>query len=126
MVAKDEDALLCDMAETYHIIDWRALPLHTAAALAFGLPESSRIKLRLAGAAAPRDTLLMASAVDYLALLWWRETENGQHNRKRPKSLVSAILGAANKKDDLAVFDTAEDFEKRRAQLLRGGLTNGC
>lgn len=124
MVAKDEDALLCDFAETYHITDWRALPLHTAAALAFGLPAKSRIKLLLSGAPAPRETLLLASAVDYLALLWWRETENGQRNRNRPKSLVSAILGAgaAKKKEDIVSFDSAEDYEKRRAELLKGGL----
>lgn len=124
MVAKDEDALLCDFAETYHITDWRALPLHIVAALAFGLPAHSRIKLLLSGAAAPYESLLLASAVDYLALLWWRETENGQHNRNRPKSLVSAILGAgaAKKKEDIVSFASAEDFEKRRAELLRGGL----
>ncbi|MBO7722484.1 MAG: hypothetical protein J6S27_01735 [Thermoguttaceae bacterium] len=32
MVREDETALICDLAETYHILDWRALPLRTAAA----------------------------------------------------------------------------------------------
>ena len=44
MAARDEDALVCDMAETYHIFDYRALPLFLAARLACGLREDSRSK----------------------------------------------------------------------------------
>lgn len=37
MVAVDEEALICDFAETYNILDWRELPCRTAAILASGL-----------------------------------------------------------------------------------------
>lgn len=126
MVAQDEDALLCDFAEHYHVINWRALPLSTAAALAFGLPAQSRIKMKLSGVSVPNELLLWASMADYLALLWWRETENGQHNRKRPQSIVASLLGADKKTNgEIIAFASGEDFEKRKAEILRGGPRNG-
>ena len=47
MVAADEDALRCDFAQTYHILDYRRLPLRTAAVFAWGLGEDSRVKRAL-------------------------------------------------------------------------------
>ena len=31
LVSRCEDELICDMAETYHVLNWRELPLKTAA-----------------------------------------------------------------------------------------------
>ena len=50
MIATDENALLCDLAETYGIFDFNALPVETLAALSFGLRENSRIKRKMSGA----------------------------------------------------------------------------
>lgn len=44
MVAEDEDALICDLAETYQIYDYRSLPLQKVAVFCAGLRENSRIK----------------------------------------------------------------------------------
>ena len=41
MMAADEDALACDIAETYGIYDMRALPAGRLAVLAVGLREDS-------------------------------------------------------------------------------------
>ena len=49
MAALAPDELVCDMAETYHVLDWRALPLRLAATLAAGLPETSRSLRKAAG-----------------------------------------------------------------------------
>lgn len=43
MILTDEDALICDLAETYHVLDYRSLPLLTAATLASGLRSDARI-----------------------------------------------------------------------------------
>lgn len=43
MISIDRDALLCDLAETYHIYSMRGLPARTLAVLAFGLRADSRI-----------------------------------------------------------------------------------
>jgi hypothetical protein len=66
----DREALICDMAETYHIYDLRALPLRTVATLAVGLRENSRIKTKINGYKLPIDYVFSAMIVDRLSLLW--------------------------------------------------------
>lgn len=120
MYAADKDALLCDLAETYGVFDMRVLPVGTLAALASGLPNDSRIKRKLSGAAAPMEILLLAAAVDRLGLLVWAKTKDGQKNRNRPVSLVEQLTGAGTqkKKEDIAAFDSPEAFMAARAKIL--------
>ena len=47
MMAVDRDAWICDLAETYRIFDYRALPVGLLATLSFGLREDSRIKQKM-------------------------------------------------------------------------------
>lgn len=116
MIRIDEDALTCDFAETYHILDFRGLQPSKAAVLSFGLPETSRIKTVLGGASIPMDLLMQATTIDYLALLAWFKTEDGRKNRHRPKSFVDALMGR-NKKETQS-FSTVEAFEAARARIL--------
>ena len=44
MLAADRDALICDLAETYHVLDLTALPVPLLATLAAGLRGDSRIR----------------------------------------------------------------------------------
>ena len=69
MLSVDRDALLCDLAETYHIFDLRALPVVTLAALSFGLRDDSRIKMKMAGMVYVSPVILQAEIVDNLALI---------------------------------------------------------
>lgn len=62
MAARFPDELTCDMAETYHALDWRALGLPLAATLAAGLRENSRTRMALAGSVSTVDTLLLGAA----------------------------------------------------------------
>lgn len=125
MVAADEQALICDFAETYHVFDYKALPVTTAALLASGLRENSRIKMILAGITVSQDTLLLASAVDALHVLVWTKTKDAQHGRNRPKSIAQALLKKSEPiKDRIAVFGTPEEFE-RALSNAKGGETHG-
>ena len=78
MIATDNDALICDMAETYKVFDLRALPVPMLATLAAGLRDDSRIKIKLSGARAATDTLLLASIADALNFLAWAKTKAAQ------------------------------------------------
>lgn len=118
MIALDEEALICDLAETYGIFDYKALPISLVATLSVGLRENSRIKMKLNGMKIPTDTLLLASSVDKLALLVWSKTEDGQNGMNRPKSIVEILTGI-RKDGDIATFDTAEEFEEAREKILR-------
>ena len=121
MIRTSETDLICDLAETYGVMDYKALPLKTVAALASGLRESSRIRMRMAGQRAPTETMLAAAMVDRLSLLVWMMTKDGQKGRNRPESILQKITAEPKKKDELMVFETAEEFEKRKAEILAKG-----
>ena len=67
MIRDDEDALICDFAETYQIYDYRSLPLRLVATLAAGLRENSRVKS--AGANASVTNTLLAIIADQLTAI---------------------------------------------------------
>lgn len=115
MVRLDEDALVCDFAETYHIYDYRRLPLRYAAVLAFGLSDDSRIKRRMTGARVTTPVLLQAAAADALNLLVWMKTKDGQKGIRRPASVVDAITRDPAEKPE--GFASGADFERRWQEL---------
>lgn len=120
MISVDEDALICDLAETYQIYDYRQLPASRVAVFAYGLHEDSRIKSKISGMDVPLDTLLLASISDSLKTLVWFQTEDGQKGRNRPESLVEMLSGKEKqkKRDDIVGFDSGEEFMKARARLI--------
>ena len=119
MVAADEGALACDFMETYHIMDWRALPARRAALFAYGLREDARIRLKLSGAKARLDTMLLAMAVDALNTLVWRNTQAGHEGRDHPRSVLALLRG--DPEPEKRGFDTPEEFDAWRNSLLTGG-----
>lgn len=91
MVASDEDALICDFAETYHILDYEALPLKLRATLASGLRDNSRSKLILHGREyALMDEVLM-HIYDLVHWIQWSKTEDGSKNLNRPQSIFDLM-----------------------------------
>lgn len=117
MILTDEDALICDFAEYYHIYDYRALPVKYAATLACGLSENSRIKKTLSGTRYDTETLLLAAAVDRLSLIWWSKTQDGQKNVNRPVLIFEALQGTAQE-SDTELFNSGEEFIARRNELI--------
>lgn len=104
MISLDRTALICDLAETYGIIDYRALPVETLAALSVGLRENSRIKMRLSDTRVQPDILLLAAAVDRLSLLVWSKTKDAEKGKNKPKSLVE-IMNGKEKESNVMSYD---------------------
>lgn len=121
MVAVGEEDLICDFAQTYHVLDWRALPLKTAAVLAAGLPPDSRIMRRLTGERIGLTDALLASALDRLKLLVWQNTEDGHKGRNMPESTYEVLTGRSHSAKKVRSFRTPEDFEAARARIMEGG-----
>lgn len=119
MIATDRNALLCDFAETYGVLDIGALPVQTAAVLAAGLRDDSRIKMKLSGVAVRSELLLLAAAVDRLSFLVWSKTEDAETGENCPGSIVDLLTGKPDE-GELEAYDTAEEFEKARADILGG------
>lgn len=118
MISKDEDALICDMAEYYHIYDYRALSVEYLATLVFGLRDDSRIKMAWVGAKISTDLMLQASIFDRLNLLVYMNTKDGQKGKNKPKSLLEILTNQEKKNDDVLTFASASDFDVARAKLL--------
>lgn len=65
------------------------------------------------------DTMLSAITCDYLAKLWWAKTEDAEHGRNKPISILSQLLGEDTQKKSKEGFETIEEFEQARSRLLR-------
>ena len=118
MLETDEEALICDLAETYGIFDYESLPVQTVAALSIGLRGDSRIKMKMTGSVLTQSDLLLTVIADYLALILWSKTKDGKRGRNKPKPLRDVISNAGKKKD-IVGFETTEDFDKARRQILK-------
>ena len=106
----DRDAVICDLAETYGIFDFRSMPARLVATLAAGLRDDSRIKMKLAGARAAQADVLLAAAVDRLSILVWQKTKDGQRGRNRPKMIAPKLAGKEREKEVVS-FSTPGEFE---------------
>jgi len=118
MICLDEDALICDFAETYHILDYTALPPTMAGVLACGLRDDSRIKLVMTGQKVSTDTMLRAGILDRLSILAWQNTEDGHNGSNMPPSVVSRLLGE-DEPDNMS-FDSGAEFLAYRESLING------
>lgn len=115
MIKLDEDALICDLAETYGIHDYRSYPLGYIATLAHGLRDSSRIKMKLEGQELNLELLLLAGIHDRLTLLLYSNTEDARKGKNYPKLIMDTLK---NKDNDILTFSSSEDFEKKRGEII--------
>jgi hypothetical protein len=118
MLGLDEEALICDLAETYGIFDYESLPVQTVATLSIGLRGDSRIKLAAAGRKLGTTDALLATIADYLAMIFWTKTKDGQNGRNRPKSIREALENGNKKDNEIVGFESVEEFERAREALL--------
>ena len=119
MMKVDRYALECDLAETYHIFDIYELPLRKVALFSYGLRDNSRIKLKMNEMNYSFETILLAGITDKLSYLLWSRSDDAAKGINKPDSILSKLLGveSGNQKDHIT-FNTGEDFEKMRIEIL--------
>lgn len=114
MISLDEDALICDLAETYGIYDYRSLPLSTVATFSVGLRDDSRIKTKMRGETVSIDKLLLGMIYDNISrvLVALGAIEE-------PKLISELLMGGSEEKSksQYKTFDDAESFEAERARI---------
>lgn len=116
MIILDEDSLICDLAETYHVFDMRGLSPKLVAILAVGLSDSSRIKRKAANRRLTFEETMIAAILDRTNMLLWAKTRDAQRGANRPKSILDALENPKEK--DFKVFNSIEDFEQKRKELI--------
>lgn len=119
MISLDENALICDLAETYQIYDYKQLPVLMVAVFSCGLREDSRIKMLLSDQKVSLDTLLLAGVNDNLNLLLWLKTKDGQKGLNKPTLITDSLTTEPKKESKEVVFSSGEDFEWTRNEILK-------
>ena len=119
MLSVDREALICDLAETYHIYDFKSLPCSMVAIFACGLRDNSRIKMTINDSKYPLETMLTASVVDRLSLLLWAKTEDGHNGINRPEMIVNMLL--EDNESETESFESGDDFNETW-KSLGGGM----
>ncbi len=100
----DEDAVICDLAETYHILDYESLPAIKVATLVCGLRDNSRIKQKLAGVKYDLTTILLAMLVDRYS--------KANYDMEEERMILPKLLSTEKKESDTIAFDSVEEFKK--------------
>ena len=105
MMELDEDALICDLAETYHLFDYRSLPVKLVATLSAGLRDDSRIKLKIAGSSVDLETMILATIADNLTML----RAGFSKDSGKPFLFTEALRDES--KEKAKGFESVDDFE---------------
>lgn len=115
MIELDENALICDFAETYHIYDYRSLPVQLAATLSAGLRDDSRIKMRIAGAPVSQEILLLAAIADRVEMFRYGFSDK---KNQVPPSIVETLFGSTTANaSGVTRFNTSAELEAALAKL---------
>lgn len=122
MIHLDEDALICDLAQTYHIFDYRGLSPSLVAVLCYGLEYDSRIKKKIEGRTLNISDFLLAALVDRASLLVWSKTKDASNGTNKPKSMLEILEPGikSNQTGEYKTFDDYSEYERKRAELMRG------
>lgn len=115
MIKLDEDALICDLAETYNILDYKKLALNKLAILACGLRDDSRLKLKMSDNILSPNQLLLAGIQDRLSLIVYSKTKDAEKGINYPKLVFDNLENKING------FSSGEDFMKERERIMKEG-----
>lgn len=111
--------MICDLAETYHVFNYRELPVKLLATLVAGLRADSRTKMEINGAKAPTNTLIMAMIYDKLNQWVWLNSKEGRKGQNEPPSLVK-LLTDKPKESKVQSYDSGEDFDLAYQRIVGG------
>lgn len=114
-----EDIVICDLAETYGIYDYKKLPMNVIASLILGLREESRLQQKLQNSKTSLGNYLLAGILDRLSILVWTKTKDGQKGANKPKMIIDTLV--ENKNSENKTFNSGEDFEREKERILKGG-----
>ena len=117
MLATNEDALICDLAETYHIFNYRQYKPKFIATLAVGLRDDSRIKMIINRSKLKLDQYVSIAILDCLKMLVWLNTSDATIGENRPELILDRIFNN-NTASQVEAYSDPDDFEKARKAII--------
>jgi len=121
MLGVDRDALVCDLAETYGVLDYRALPVDTLATLCAGLHEDSRIKMRMMDCQKVDPSFALVRISDTLTVIYYMLTGFCGHSPSSLPTLYQDIMTGKQEQKQSTGFSSIEEFEEARKRMLDNG-----
>ena len=123
-MAEYRTEVICDLAETYQIFDYRRVPGRLLGTLVTGLGTNSRLKRAMFGIEhTVPDNLLLACILDDLEILKWQRSQDGMKGRNVPEKISYWMLGrdanTKNETQDAMKFRTGAEFEAERSRIMR-------
>lgn len=118
MISVSEDDLICDFAETYHIYDYKSLPVPYAAILAVGLRDDSRIKMRITESKGTFEQHILSMIYDNVNIIKYYHTQDAVDGVNQPELLAPKLFDKDYKpkekadEDKYMRFSSGEDFKK--------------
>ena len=106
MINVDRDALICDLAETYHVFDFKSLPCKLVGILSCGLRDNSRIKMSLSGEELNLERALLAGIYDNTKILSWLNSSDGAEGINRPESIFKSLLKDEEDDSEILSFES--------------------
>ena len=93
------------------------------AILVYGLPDNSRLKMKILNSKMEIKDYLLAGIFDRLTLLVYANTKDAQKGRNKPKMLLDTI---EKSKDNVSSFNSSKDFEKEKERILKNIKEKEC
>ena len=113
MLGVDRDAVICDLAETYNVLDYRSLPIMLLATLAAGLHDDSRIKMKLGGLREVAPTFLAVHSADVLTMIL-----SSLLGAKEKPTLFREIMTDKLSRENTTGFSSIDEFEEARRRFI--------
>ena len=120
MIATDEDSLICDLAQYYHVFDYRSMTVESVATLAAGLPEDSRIMRKLYNQNISKSELMLAAIYDDFNYFLYSLTPDGKKGIGKPVSIVEKWMNINDDEQQIMAFDSVNSYEKTKERILGG------
>lgn len=118
MLSMDKNAVICDLAETYNIYDYKRVPGRLLGILVAGLGENTRIGKKINGVKGTVTEVLLAQILDGVRFLCWAQTEDGRKGKHRPKSVASEFFVSEDKNKPISV--PIDEIDRIRNKILGG------
>ena len=110
--------MICDLAETYQIYDYRGVPGRLLGILTAGLRENSRVGRIINGVRGDVSDVLLAQILDGVRFLCWAQTGDARKGKNYPKMVASEFFVSEDK--NKVKSTSIDDFEKIRKKITGG------
>ena len=121
MLGLDRDALICDLAETYGVLNYKELPIDTLATLCSGLHEDSRIRMRMMDCKEVAPSFALIRIADTLTVVKYMLESLASKDKPSLPMLYQDIMTGKHTPKEQTGFSSIQEFEEARKRIIDNG-----